>query len=65
MVKSMAERPIIFAMANPTPEISYAEALEAGAYIVGTGRSDCPNQINNVWPSRAFSAARWTCAPGR
>ena len=48
MVKSMAERPIIFAMANPTPEISYAEALEAGAYIVGTGRSDCPNQINNV-----------------
>lgn len=48
MVKSMAARPIIFAMANPTPEISYADALDAGAYIVGTGRSDCPNQINNV-----------------
>ena len=48
MVRSMAERPIIFAMANPTPEISYDEAVEAGAYIVGTGRSDNPNQINNV-----------------
>ena len=48
MVRSMAEKPIIFAMANPTPEISYAEAVEAGAYIVGTGRSDNPNQINNV-----------------
>ena len=35
-------------MANPTPEIGCAEALEAGAYIVGTGRSDFPNQINNV-----------------
>ncbi len=48
MVRSMAEKPIIFAMANPTPEISYDEAVEAGAYIVGTGRSDNPNQINNV-----------------
>ena len=48
MVRSMAARPIVFAMANPTPEIGYAEAVEAGAYIVGTGRSDCPNQINNV-----------------
>lgn len=48
MVRSMAERPVIFAMANPTPEISYADAVDAGAYIVGTGRSDFPNQINNV-----------------
>ena len=48
MVRSMAAKPIIFAMANPTPEISYDDAAEAGAYIVGTGRSDCPNQINNV-----------------
>lgn len=48
MVRSMAAKPIIFAMANPTPEIGCAEALEAGAYIVGTGRSDFPNQINNV-----------------
>jgi malate dehydrogenase (oxaloacetate-decarboxylating)(NADP+) len=48
MVKSMAEDPIIFAMANPTPEILPDEALEAGAAVVGTGRSDFPNQINNV-----------------
>ncbi len=48
MVKSMAEKPIIFAMANPTPEISPEDAKDAGAYVVGTGRSDYPNQINNV-----------------
>jgi len=48
MVKSMAEKPIIFPMANPTPEIMPELALEAGAAVVGTGRSDFPNQINNV-----------------
>ena len=48
MVRSMAPGPVVFAMANPTPEISYAEALAAGAAGAGTGRSDCPNQINNV-----------------
>ena len=48
MVKSMNEKPVILAMANPTPEIMPDVALEAGAYIVGTGRSDFPNQINNV-----------------
>ena len=48
MVRSMAPGPVVFAMANPTPEISYAEALAAGAAVAGTGRSDCPNQINNV-----------------
>lgn len=48
MVKSMNEKPIILAMANPVPEILPTDALEAGAYIVGTGRSDFPNQINNV-----------------
>ena len=48
MVRSMAKDPIIFAMANPTPEIMPDEALEAGACVVGTGRSDFPNQINNV-----------------
>ena len=48
MIKSMADKPIIFAMANPTPEIMPDKALEAGAFIVGTGRSDFPNQINNV-----------------
>lgn len=48
MVSSMAKDPIIFAMANPTPEIMPDEAKEAGARVIGTGRSDFPNQINNV-----------------
>lgn len=48
MVKSMNQDPIIFAMANPVPEIMPDVAKEAGARIVGTGRSDFPNQINNV-----------------
>jgi malate dehydrogenase (oxaloacetate-decarboxylating) len=48
MVKSMAEKPILFPMANPTPEIFPDEAIEAGAALVGSGRSDYPNQINNV-----------------
>lgn len=48
MVKTMNKDAIIFAMANPTPEIMPEDALEAGAVIVGTGRSDYPNQINNV-----------------
>ena len=48
MVKTMAEKPVIFATANPVPEIGYEEALAAGAAVVGTGRSDFPNQINNV-----------------
>ncbi|MBQ2817979.1 MAG: NAD-dependent malic enzyme [Clostridia bacterium] len=48
MIKTMADKPIIFAMANPMPEIMPEEAKAAGAFIVGTGRSDYPNQINNV-----------------
>ena len=48
MVKSMNDGAIVFAMANPVPEISYDDAKAAGAYIVGSGRSDYPNQINNV-----------------
>jgi len=48
MVATMAEDPIVFAMANPVPEIMPDDAKAAGAAIVGTGRSDCPNQINNV-----------------
>ena len=48
MVKSMAEKPIIFACANPTPEIFPEDAKAAGAAVVSTGRSDFPNQINNV-----------------
>lgn len=48
MVKSMARDPVVFAMANPVPEIMPDEAKEAGARVVGTGRSDFANQINNV-----------------
>lgn len=48
MIKSMASDPIVFPMANPTPEIMPDEAKAAGARVVGTGRSDFPNQINNV-----------------
>ena len=48
MVKSMAKDPIIFACANPTPEIFPEEAKSAGAAVVSTGRSDYPNQVNNV-----------------
>lgn len=48
MIKSMAKNPLIFAMANPVPEIAPEDALAAGALVVGTGRSDFKNQINNV-----------------
>ena len=48
MVKTMAENPILFPMANPVPEIMPDLAVKAGAAVVGTGRSDFPNQINNV-----------------
>ncbi|MBE6750541.1 MAG: NADP-dependent malic enzyme [Ruminococcaceae bacterium] len=48
MVSTMAEKSIVFPMANPVPEIMPDEAKAGGAYIVGTGRSDFPNQINNV-----------------
>lgn len=48
MIRSMRQQPIIFAMANPTPEIMPDIALEAGAAVVATGRSDFPNQVNNA-----------------
>ena len=48
MVSSMAEDPVVFAMANPVPEIMPEEAKKGGAKVVATGRSDFPNQINNV-----------------
>jgi len=48
MIKGMAKDPIVFAMANPVPEIMYDEAKAAGVAVMGTGRSDMPNQINNV-----------------
>ena len=47
-IRRMAKDPIIFAMANPTPEIMPEDALSAGAKVIGTGRSDFPNQVNNV-----------------
>jgi malate dehydrogenase (oxaloacetate-decarboxylating) len=48
MVKSMSKQAVVFPMANPVPEISRDLALKSGAAVVGTGRSDFPNQINNV-----------------
>jgi len=48
MIKTMNERPIIFALANPSPEVMPDVAQAAGAYVVATGRSDFPNQLNNV-----------------
>lgn len=48
MIKSMNPKSIVFALANPEPEISYEDAKAAGAYIIATGRSDFPNQVNNV-----------------
>ncbi len=48
MVKAMSDKPVVLAMANPEPEIWPEEAKEGGAYVVGTGRSDFPNQVNNV-----------------
>ncbi|TWH45803.1 NADP-dependent malic enzyme [Sporomusa sp. KB1] len=48
MIKNMNQDPIVIAMANPVPEISYDEAKAAGARVAGTGRSDAPNQVNNV-----------------
>ena len=48
MVQTMADNAVLFAMANPTPEIFPQDAVDAGAFVVGTGRTDFPNQVNNV-----------------
>jgi len=48
MIAGMKKDPVVFAMANPTPEIMYEDAKKAGVAVMGTGRSDMPNQINNV-----------------
>ena len=48
MVQSMNSRPIVFALSNPDPEILPSDALEAGASVVATGRSDFANQVNNA-----------------
>ena len=63
MVRSMAQAPIVFPMANPTPEIMPDAARAAGAAVIGTGRSDFPNQINNVLAFPGVFAARSTPAP--
>ncbi len=63
MVQTMARDAIVFACANPTPEIFPEEAKEGGARIVSTGRSDYPNQVNNVLIFPVYSAACLTCAP--
>lgn len=55
MVESMAKEPIVFALANPTPEIAPELARQAGVRIIATGRSDYPNQINNVLAFPGFS----------
>ena len=64
MVKTMAKDPIVFAMANPVPEIMPDLAKEAGARVVGTGRSDFANQINNVlaFPG-VFREGPWMLEP--
>lgn len=48
MIRTMAKDPIVFAMANPTPEILYDEAKAAGVRVMGTGRSDFPNQTTTL-----------------
>ena len=48
MIDTMSDKPIVFALANPNPEIKYVEAKKSKAYTIATGRSDYPNQINNV-----------------
>ena len=60
----MAKDPIVFAMANPVPEITPEEAKAAGVRVMGTGRSDYPNQINNILAFPAYSKARCKSAPG-
>jgi len=63
MIRSMNRDPIVFALANPVPEIMPGLAKKAGAAVVGTGRSDFPNQINNALAFRGFSEERWTPTP--
>lgn len=62
LILTMAERPVVLAMANPIPEIMPEEALTAGAAVVATGRSDFPNQVNNVL---AFPGIFKGCLEGR
>lgn len=61
IISSMASKPIVFALANPNPEIEYEEALDAGAAIVATGRSDRPNQVNNYVAFPGFFRGLLSC----
>jgi malate dehydrogenase (oxaloacetate-decarboxylating) len=63
MVRAMTKDPIIFALANPMPEILPDLAKEAGALIVATGRSDFPNQVNNSRSFQGYSGGPWMCGP--
>lgn len=64
MVRSMADHPIVFALANPTPEISYEDAMASRPdVLMSTGRSDYPNQINNVIGFPYISAELWILRP--
>lgn len=65
MVSSMNKDAILFAMANPVPEIMPDVAKAAGAKVVGTGRSDFPNQVNNVIAFPGISAVHWRHMPPR
>jgi len=65
LVRTMAEQPIVFAMANPTPEIDPAAALRHGAVVVATGRSDFENQINNVLAFPGIFLGALDCGAGR
>lgn len=65
MVSKMAKDPIIFAMANPTPEIMPEDAKKAGAAVIGTGRSDFPNQINNVLAFPGIFKGALKCRAGK
>jgi malate dehydrogenase (oxaloacetate-decarboxylating) len=64
MIASMNEKAIVFALANPDPEIPYHDALKANAYIVGTGRSDFPNQVNNVLAFPGLFKGALACRAG-
>ena len=64
MVATMNKDPMVFACANPVPEIYPDEAKKGGAAVIGTGRSDFPpTRSTTCWPSPACSAALWMCAP--
>lgn len=64
-IKTMAEKNVVFAMANPIPEMMLSDAQELGVYVFGTGRSDMPNQVNNSSVFPGFSAVPLMSVPDR